>query len=79
MFFVFATMALSLFFAYFGRKMAATLLIVICLVLSVKQFLLDIYSTEDGFRMPWLQVKATVPFQQPDFNATGLIVYGEVA
>ncbi|MGJ3448464.1 hypothetical protein [Enterobacter sp. PTB] len=76
---VFTVMALSLLFAYFGRKMVATLLIIICLALSVKQFLWDIYSPEDGFRMPWIQVKVIAPFQQPDFNATGLIANGDIA
>ncbi|WP_049857983.1 hypothetical protein [Trabulsiella odontotermitis] len=78
---VFTVLALSLLFAYFGRKMVATLLIIICLALSVKQFLWDIYSPEDGFRMPWLQVKVIAPFQQqyPGFDVPEWITHGDIA
>jgi hypothetical protein len=49
---VFAVLALSLVFAWFGRQSVAIFLAVLCLALGVKQFLWEIYSSEYGYRMP---------------------------
>ncbi|GLU25052.1 hypothetical protein [Brucella sp. NBRC 12950] len=54
---VFAVLALSLIFAWFGRQSVAIFLAVLCLVLGVKQFLWEIYSSEYGYRMPWIQTE----------------------
>lgn len=80
MFFVFATMALSLIFAYFGRNKVAILLMLVCLALGVNLFLRDIYSPEDGFRMPWIQVRAIAPVRhQTGFDTPEWIFYGDIA
>jgi len=82
MLFVFTTMALSLVFAYIGRNKVAMLLMFACLSLGVNLFLRDIYSPEDGFRIPWIQVRAITPFQQQPgsgLDTPERIVYGGIA
>lgn len=80
MFFVFAVMVLSLFFAGFGHNKVALFFTALCLVLGIKQFLWEIYSPQIGFQMPWIQTKLTEPLgrQQPGFTvALGRLVYGD--
>ncbi|MCK4203617.1 hypothetical protein J3U99_02445 [Brucella pituitosa] len=79
---VFAALALSLIFAWFGRQSIAIFLVIVCLALGVKQFLWEIYSPEYGFRMPWLQTQI-IDLPQPhqfayDFTPNTQ-VHGEAA
>jgi len=82
MFVVFATLALSLIFAWFGRQSIAIFLVIVCLALGVKQFLWEIYSPEYGFRMPWLQTQVIdrPQLHQLAYDLTPITqVYGEAA
>ena len=54
---VFATMSLALICGWFGRRLLAIALLVLCLTLTVGLFLFEIYSPESGFRMPWIQTE----------------------
>jgi hypothetical protein len=58
---VFATMALALVSAWFGRRSFAIAILIICLALSIYEFLFEIYSPETGFRMPWIQTELNAP------------------
>ncbi|ANG96167.1 hypothetical protein LQT97_23355 [Brucella pseudogrignonensis] len=64
---VFAVLALSLVFAWFGRQSVAIFLAVLCLALGVKQFLWEIYSSEYGYRMPWIQTEVVDQPKQQQF------------
>ncbi|MCV9909987.1 MULTISPECIES: hypothetical protein [Ochrobactrum] len=79
---VFATLALSLIFAWFGRQSVAIFLVIVCLALGVKQFLWEIYSPDYGFRMPWLQTQVIEQLQlhQLAYDLTPITqVHGEAA
>jgi hypothetical protein len=56
---IFAALSLAMVAAYAGRGRLATAAIASCLLLSIGEFLWEIYSPEYGFRMPWIQVHAT--------------------
>jgi len=58
---VFAAMTLALVSGWWGRRWLAVLLISISLLLAVGQFLYEIYSPVDGFRMPWIQTQRDAP------------------
>ena len=53
---IFATLLLSLVLAFTGRERLATAAILSCVLLSIGQFLWEVYSPEYGFRMPWIEV-----------------------
>ena len=40
-----------------GRRSLAITILIICLALSIYEFLYEIYSPETGFRMPWIQTQ----------------------
>lgn len=52
---IFAFMSLALVAAYRGSRSVMLVLIIVCLSLATAEFLWEIYSPEDGFRLPWLQ------------------------
>jgi hypothetical protein len=56
---IFAALSLALVAACAGRGRLATVSILSCLLLSIGEFLWEVYSPEYGFRMPWIQVHAT--------------------
>ena len=43
--------------AWSGRDRLAIAAILSCLLLSIGEFLWEIYSPDYGFRMPWIQVR----------------------
>ena len=51
---VFATMMLALLAAYWGRRWLALAALAACLAFFVGEFLWEIYSPTDGFRLPLL-------------------------
>ena len=52
---IFASMVLALIAARWGPRRLALAMLFICLALSTAEFLWEIYSPQDGFRLPWLQ------------------------
>ena len=52
---VFASMLLALFAARWGPRWLALTALAVCLAVSTAEFLWEIYSPQDGFRLPWLQ------------------------
>ena len=52
---VFALMVLALFAARWGPRWLAFAALAVCLAISTAEFLWEIYSPENGFRLPWLQ------------------------
>ena len=52
---VFASMVLALVVARWGPRRLALAALLACLTLSMGEFLWEIDSPVDGFRMPWLQ------------------------
>ena len=64
---VFATMSLAFLSGWFGRRSLAITILIICLALSIYEFLYEIYSPETGFRMPWIQTQ----LHDPPVNDTG--------
>ena len=55
---IFAAMTLALALASAGPRWLAVMVALACLVLSTGLFLFEIHSPGDGFRMPWLEVRA---------------------
>lgn len=55
---IFATMLLALAAARWLPSRLATVALLVCLVLSTAEFLYEIDSPVDGFRLPWLQAAA---------------------
>jgi hypothetical protein len=53
---IFATLSFALLLGWAGYGRLATLAIASCLMLSIGEFLWEVYSPEYGFRMPWIQV-----------------------
>ncbi len=53
---VFALMVLALLAARWGPRWLALTALAVCLAVSTAEFLWEIYSPEDGFRLPWLEV-----------------------
>lgn len=58
---VFGTLTLAMVLSLAGRGRLATAAILSCLLLSIGEFLWEVYSPEYGFRMPWIQVRLTLP------------------
>jgi hypothetical protein len=54
---VFTTLSLALLAEYFEPRWLAVSTMLLCLALSIRLFLFEIYSPEYGFHMPWLQVQ----------------------
>ena len=54
---IFAVLTLALFAAFSSYRRLAVAVILCCLLLSIGQFLWEVYSPDYGFRMPWLQVR----------------------
>jgi hypothetical protein len=52
---IFASMTLALIAAHWGPRWLALAALLVCLALSMGEFLYEIYSPVDGFRLPWLQ------------------------
>lgn len=52
---IFASMMLALVAARWAPRWLALAILVLCLALSIGEFLYEIDSTVDGFRLPWLQ------------------------
>jgi hypothetical protein len=59
---VFATLTLALILSLAGRGRLAAAAILSCLLLSIGEFLWEVYSPEYGFRMPWIQVRLSLPW-----------------
>ena len=59
---VFASMALALAAARGGPRWLALTALLVCLALSTGEFVYEIDSPVDGFRLPWLQamIPATI-------------------
>jgi len=55
---VFATMFLTMVFGWFGRRSIAAVFLIACIVLSLGEFMWEIYSPDYGFDMPWIQTDA---------------------
>ena len=55
---IFASMVLALGAARWGRGAIAMAALLVCLALSSAEFLYEIDSPVDGFRLPWLQAMA---------------------
>ena len=55
---VFSSMALALFAARWGARWLALAALLACLALAMAEFLYEIDSPVDGFRLPWLQATA---------------------
>jgi hypothetical protein len=53
---LFAVLLTAFVLNFSGRGRPAVACLFVCLGLCVGLFLWEIYSPEDGFRMPWLQV-----------------------
>ena len=52
---VFTSMVLALVAARWGPRWLALTALFVCLALSTAEFLYEIDSPADGFRLPWLQ------------------------
>jgi hypothetical protein len=53
---VFTVLALAMVLALAGRPRLAAAAMAACLMLSIGEFLWEIYNPNYGFRMPWIQV-----------------------
>ena len=60
---IFASMGLALLAAHCGPRWLAVAALLACLALSTGEFIYEIDSPVDGFRLPWLQ--ATLPGRNP--------------
>ena len=58
---IFATLCAALAALLAGPGRLAAALLLACLAMSLGLFLFEIHSPQDGFRMPWLQVRASAP------------------
>lgn len=58
---IFATLTAAFAASLFQLRGLAVAALLLCLALSAGLFLFEIHSPEDGFRMPWLQVRAPAP------------------
>lgn len=56
---IFASMGLALLAARWGARWLALAAVLVCLALSVGEFVYEIDSPVDGFRLPWLQAMLT--------------------
>lgn len=57
---IFATMMLALAAARWAPRWMGLVALLVCLALSMGEFLYEIDSPVDGFRLPWLQATAHV-------------------
>ncbi len=64
---IFTSMVLALLAVRWGPRWFALATLIACLLLSLGEFLYEIDSPVDGFRMPWLQamIHVTIPTGQP--------------
>ena len=60
---IFASMVLALVAARWASRRLAIAVLLVCLALSMAEFIYEIDSPVDGFRLPWLQ--ATMHAGQP--------------
>ncbi len=51
-----ATLLASLIVGWFVNRCAGIACLGVCLVLTIWLFLYEVYSPDNGFAMPWLQV-----------------------
>ena len=58
---IFAALTVALAALLLGRRWLALAAAVLCLTLSAGLFLFEIHSPDDGFALPWLQVRAAAP------------------
>jgi hypothetical protein len=58
---VFAATTLALSAGLWGRERAAGALLALALLLATGLFLWEVWSPTDGFRMPWIDVRAPGP------------------
>jgi hypothetical protein len=58
---VFAALLLALVVGRFGARRLAIACLVAFMALFVWQFLFEIYSPTDGFRMPWIRTQLAPP------------------
>jgi hypothetical protein len=54
---VFTALALAMVLALAGRPRLAATAMAACVLLSIGEFLWEVYSPDYGFRMPWIQVE----------------------
>ena len=66
---IFATLLIALTLAWTGHGRVAVAAILSCLLLSVGEFLWEVYSPEYGFRMPWIQVQFAPALLRAGFGA----------
>ena len=52
---VFTSMGLAMLAAHRGQRWLALVALAVCLALSTGEFIYEIDSPVDGFRLPWLQ------------------------
>jgi hypothetical protein len=57
MFAIFAFLTIAFLLDFLGRKRPAVICLAVSLGLTLYLFAWEIYSPDDGFRMPWLQVE----------------------
>ena len=58
---IFATLTIALAALLRGPRWLALAAAILCLILSAGLFLFEIHSPDDGFALPWLQVRAAPP------------------
>lgn len=58
---IFAVLTAALASLFTGPRWLALALAAVGLALSTGLFLFEIHSPTDGFRMPWIQVRAATP------------------
>lgn len=54
---IFTALTVAMVLAYAGQRRLAVAAITACLLLTIGEFLWEVYSPEYGFRMPWIQVQ----------------------
>ena len=58
---IFAMLTVALAALLLGPRWLAIAAAVLCLALAAGLFLFEIHSPDDGFALPWLQVRAAAP------------------
>ena len=58
---VFFTMCLALALGWRGHRALSLISIALCLGLCIWLFLFEVYSPENGFRMPWIDTLLNAP------------------
>jgi hypothetical protein len=54
---IFTALTVAMVLSFAGRSRLATAAMAVCLLLSIGEFLWEVYSPDYGFRMPWIQVQ----------------------